>query len=307
MSAVSAVTTHWHSFTTAVRAAAVGKWTLVLTGLGVAPEALRGRHGPCPGCGGVDRFRFHDRDHKGGFVCSQGGGELITGDGFALIMHVLGGDFRTAVTRVADCLGIDPPRGCGVPRWVGRHHEAHQHDRERVHRDHGQGEQAVDARDRAQWIWAAAQPYSTHPYLVRKGIEACGTRLYRGLIVVPARDSRGALQSLGFIAPDGTKRFLRGGRTRGCYFMLGGPTNVVCIAEGFATAASIWQSTGWATACAFSAYNLQAVAETLTAAQAGVRIVLCADDDKVGRSMALVAARAVGGRIALPPKSGVTP
>ncbi len=46
----------------AVRAAAQGRWPWILAGLGVDPDTLKDDHGPCPGCGGVDRFRFDDKD-----------------------------------------------------------------------------------------------------------------------------------------------------------------------------------------------------------------------------------------------------
>ena len=43
-----------------VKIAAHGRWPEILAALGIDPAALRNRHGPCPGCGGRDRFRFDD-------------------------------------------------------------------------------------------------------------------------------------------------------------------------------------------------------------------------------------------------------
>ena len=39
-----------------------GRWAAILPQLGVSPSALTGKHGPCPLCGGRDRFRFDDKE-----------------------------------------------------------------------------------------------------------------------------------------------------------------------------------------------------------------------------------------------------
>ena len=168
----------------------------------------------------------------------------------------------------------------------------------------------ADAAKRAAAIWAASKP-GPHPYLDRKGVEAHGTAVYKGALVVPVRDSTGALTSLQFIAEDGTKRFLTGGRVEGCYFRMGGkPADALCVAEGFATGASIHQATGHPVAVAFDAGNLEPVALALRQKlPAGVRLIICADDDRdteittgcnPGRIKAQAAARAVRGFVALP-------
>ena len=41
-----------------VKAAAAGRGVEILQYLGVPGEALGGKHCSCPGCGGVDRFRW---------------------------------------------------------------------------------------------------------------------------------------------------------------------------------------------------------------------------------------------------------
>lgn len=42
-----------------IKQAAVGKWASILTLMGIDETAFSGRHGPCPICGGKDRFRFN--------------------------------------------------------------------------------------------------------------------------------------------------------------------------------------------------------------------------------------------------------
>ena len=63
--------------------AAAGRWPSVLAGLHInVPDSPR-RHGPCPSCGGSDRFRFDDGG-RGSFICNQCG----AGDGLDLIRKV---------------------------------------------------------------------------------------------------------------------------------------------------------------------------------------------------------------------------
>jgi putative DNA primase/helicase len=127
--------------------------------------------------------------------------------------------------------------------------------------------QHAEARERTAVIWKAATPAdASHPYLARKGIKPHGLRLHKGRLVVRLRDADGVLHSLQFIGPDGTKRFLTGGRVAGCYASIGRPDDGrICIAEGYATGASIHEATGCAVAVAFDTGNLRAVAEAMRA------------------------------------------
>lgn len=109
--------------------AARGRWLQLLAELGVRADCLTGRHGPCPGCGGRDRFRFDDRDGEGTFICSQGGGGNLAGNGIALLNHALGWDFKRACEEIGSRLlrdedrkGYDPARGAVEP--IERQREA---------------------------------------------------------------------------------------------------------------------------------------------------------------------------------------
>jgi len=154
--------------------------------------------------------------------------------------------------------------------------------------------------------WNAAPPSDPqHPYLIAKGVQTHGIKHDGDTLIIPVRDATGELCSLQFIAPNGEKRFLPGGRVAGCYFGIGTPERLVCVAEGFATAASIREATGHAVAVAFNAGNLEAVARALRAKLPNVRIIVCADDDyrtdgNPGVAKASDAARAVGGLVAFP-------
>jgi putative DNA primase/helicase len=77
-------------------------WPAILEQLGIDATYLRDKHGPCPACGGKDRYRFDNRHGRGGFYCNGCG----AGDGFALLQRVHGWDFRTARERVIEAAGM---------------------------------------------------------------------------------------------------------------------------------------------------------------------------------------------------------
>lgn len=166
------------------------------------------------------------------------------------------------------------------------------------------------ARKKAATIWEAAAPApDNHPYLVKKGVCNYGLRLHNGTLVIPLRDSCGILHSLQFIDGAGNKRFLSGGRVQGCYFAIGCPSESIAIGEGYATAASIHESTGLPVAVAFNAGNLLPVAKVLRVKFPHIQIILCADNDErtpgnPGLTKAREAAAAVGGLLAVPPCAG---
>ena len=108
------------------------------------------------------------------------------------------------------------------------------------------------ARHVAARIWSVSRPAPpTHMYLVRKGVDALGLRIHKGVLVVPVRDLAGTLYSLQFISPSGVKRFLKGGRIQGLCCWVGtladltqDDESTLCVAEGFATSASLHQAAG---------------------------------------------------------------
>ncbi|MGQ0526671.1 MAG: toprim domain-containing protein [Alphaproteobacteria bacterium] len=166
------------------------------------------------------------------------------------------------------------------------------------------------AKDKALTIWKAALPApDNHPYLLKKRVRNHGLRLHKRLLVIPMCDGDGNLHSLQFIDNSGNKRFLSGGRKKGCYFLIGSPVESLCIAEGYATAASIYESTGLSAAMALDAGNLMAVAQALRAKFPKMKIILCADNDAAtvgnpGLTKARQAAARIGAYLAVPPCAG---
>ena len=78
-------------------------WPAVLMQFGIPQSALRNKHGPCPGCGGKDCFRFdHAKRGNGSFYCNKFG----AGDGFGLLEHVYGWPFAEARKRIIEAAGL---------------------------------------------------------------------------------------------------------------------------------------------------------------------------------------------------------
>jgi phage/plasmid primase-like uncharacterized protein len=154
--------------------------------------------------------------------------------------------------------------------------------------------------------WFDAEPLCTsHPYLTTKGVQPYDIRQSGDRLLIPLYDSTGVLHSLQTITPGGDKRFLTGGRVKGCFHSITGPDGVLLICEGYATGASLHEATGHAVAVAFNAGNLETVAIDLHAQYPDVKIVIAADDDdqtkgNPGMTKARAAAAAVGGYLAVP-------
>lgn len=83
---------------------AVGRWPGILQQLGLDPKFLNKKHGPCPVCGGSDRYRFDDKGGRGTWFCSQCG----SGDGFALLQRLYGWNFSQAAKEVDRLVGVVP-------------------------------------------------------------------------------------------------------------------------------------------------------------------------------------------------------
>lgn len=162
------------------------------------------------------------------------------------------------------------------------------------------------ASQTAAVLWQQTTPATAaNEYLTRKGIQPHGVKSDGHRLIIPMRDTAGTLHSLQTIAPDGDKRFMPGGRVKGCYHSIGKPAGVLIVCEGYATGASIHQCTGAAVAVAFNAGNLEPVALALRAKYPSLKIIIAADDDhqtdgNPGLIKATAAALAVGGLLAVP-------
>ncbi|MEB6564010.1 DUF3987 domain-containing protein [Acinetobacter towneri] len=101
--------THYNLDFKQAKLLARGRWPEIFNQLGYPFTATApNEHVTCPMCGGVDRFRFDNENGDGSFICSQGTGEPIAGDGFTLLEH--GGkstaEALQAVTHALSAMGL---------------------------------------------------------------------------------------------------------------------------------------------------------------------------------------------------------
>jgi len=81
--------------------AAKGKWRGILLELGLPETSLSGKHGPCPLCGGEDRFRWDNDEGRGTYICSHCG----AGDGMKLATEYTGKQFVELASEIDALLG----------------------------------------------------------------------------------------------------------------------------------------------------------------------------------------------------------
>lgn len=132
----------------------------------------------------------------------------------------------------------------------------------------------------ASSIWKKATPeIGNHKYLQTKCVKPHGIRTNGFELVIPMY-SDGNIWSVQTIDPAGKKRFHKGGKKQGCYYPRGKPGNAICLTEGFATAATIREVTGYAVACCFDSGNLKPVAVSIRKKHPDIKIIICADNDQ---------------------------
>jgi putative DNA primase/helicase len=125
----------------------------------------------------------------------------------------------------------------------------------------------------------------THPYLVRKGFPSVKGLIYGAQLAIPMRDASRYLEpvlNVQLISPDGTKRFLTGGRAGGAVYILGPPhSRYTMLCEGYATGLTLEAAVKMLPGptrivVCFSAMNLERVASLYSGA------VVAADNDQSG-------------------------
>jgi len=189
------------------------------------------------------------------------------------------------------------------------------------------------AARRALAIWQAAKPAAEyHPYLIRKQVKPHALRvgqwkrvittdsgehktlLIENALLLPLFDANGTIRSLQAIFSeqhpilDRDKDFLPSGGLAGLFWWIGAKSETVLICEGFATAATLHEETGFRVYMAFTANNLLAVGRIVRAKLPDAEIIFCADNDQTpgnpGLTKATEAAADVGGSVAVPPIFG---
>jgi len=174
-------------------------------------------------------------------------------------------------------------------------------------------QQYARAAETAERIIKHSAPAAAdHPYLVRKGIEPHGIRRHGIALLIPVTTTGASLASVQHIYPDGTKRFLKGGRMKGGHYVIG--SNVtrpeVLVCEGFATGATLHQETGALVYVAFNAGNLELVTRHAMRRHPFAPCIIAADNDNwtegnPGLTKARAAALATGAKLLVPDFTGM--
>lgn len=192
----------------------------------------------------------------------------------------------------------------------------------------------------AKAIWAKATPVGedSHPYLLKKGIQAhgaCVNAFYArqpqadgswanvlvsdNALLIPRRSYQREIVSLQAIFPNADnalgrdRTYLSGGETKGTYETIGQTQyhegcEVFLLCEGFATGAALHETTGHCAVVAFDAGNLIHVARRMRDKCPEALIIIAADNDQwttqpvenPGLHHAKMAAKAVKGRVMCP-------
>lgn len=152
-----------------------------------------------------------------------------------------------------------------------------------------------EAAKKAQQQWLSFSEDGKSQYLIDKGVKPYGVRFSHSekdgnFIVIPVRDYANHIKSLQFVydvKPDwlsDNKHFLGGGEISGHFHLIGevSPIQPVCFAEGYATAASIHEATGYPVVVCFFSGNIEPVIKIWRENNPTQNFIICADNDQWG-------------------------
>lgn len=277
-----------------------GQWRTVLNNYSVKLPNNK-KHGPCPVCGGKDRFRFDDKNGLGTWYCSQCPEQ--SGGGLKLLSMYLG---KTTMDTAKELVGDDIHRSI-APKRIHT-----------VNYDEVRAANIEQAKKGAKLMIAAATKAS-HEYMTNKGLS--GEWLVNGepmmsregvtpvgdLLLVPVY-KYGELVNVQKITKDGTKRPIVGGDMQGVHHIIDGASKNIAIVEGFATGVTINQATKWKTYVSFNTGNLSAAVKQAKGDHPEANVIIFGDHDKIdenhnrrpGEYYANEAAAAYGAGVVIP-------
>jgi Toprim domain len=154
--------------------------------------------------------------------------------------------------------------------------------------DYEINDKAKDAEPakRARIFWDLSDLRGDSDYLQKKGAGYYGIRFrcnkYGKVAVIPLRDAEGTLWNCQLINSDGTKRFLRGARTKGLFHRLQDLINghPIGVAESYITATTCQELAGIPIVTAFSCHNLVPVSLALQQKYPDSSLIIFADNDR---------------------------
>jgi len=258
------------------------------------------------------RFRISDTRHKG----SKPGRYLLHLDGRPNGIFM---DWRDGNTR-------HKWKPDGSYETLDREEIARRRSARQLDQLRGFEDAAADALD----FWKSCAPLNDglHPYLAAKGVSSqLGTRQGSGkrfglgdvpCVIVPLSNGDGKPMSLQAIREDGERRFWPNSTHEGSHFLVGKDdgSSPIVFCEGFSTAASIHDATGYPVVMCVTSANMVPVARWAGHRWVGREMIVAGDDDwhlldhpkvqrNVGKESALAMARALPGRAIFPDMSGL--
>jgi putative DNA primase/helicase len=213
-----------------------GRWHGILPQLGISAKLLRNRHGPCPMCGGKDRFRFDNRDGNGTWICNKCG----SGDGAELVKRVKGVEFKEAAKMIEGVAGTVANRPNPLPNVV---------DMVKLNRVWNEAKPITLGDDVGQYLYNRCGIERNFPHCLR-----VWKRSTMIALVTDAKGDPASLQRIRISDGRSISKVLMAGRLPDCVsikFHKPSPQGLG-IAEGIETALSasvLFNVPVWATAC----------------------------------------------------------
>ena len=212
---------------------AEGNWRHLLLTLGVDAKFLVNKHGPCPMCGGADRFRWDNQGNGGGFICSQCGG----GDGFDLAIRVTGRTFREVADHIALIMGsTNEYERKGPDEEARRQWDAMRRGWQSAWQPKEDSPVGLYLKSRVGRLWPSnsireGRSKHDHPVMVCKIADHTGTKAVNLHLTFLTEDGKKA-----DISP--AKKVMPGKLPPGCAIRLGPIASMMGVAEGIETAIS---------------------------------------------------------------------
>ncbi len=281
-----------------------GQWATVLGNYGCQLPSGR-KHGPCPVCGGKDRFRFDDKNGRGTWFCSQC--EPNSGGGLLLLSRYIGKSVMDTAKELTGDIKLKT-----IPKkkvHIVNHNEVR--------------EAGIEQAKKGAALLMASSMMSEHQYMNDKGFSdqwpVNGEAIYSkdgiiakgDLLLVPVYKNN-LLVNVQKITKDGVKRPLFGGDMQSVNHVIDGKIKNIAVVEGYATGITINKLTGFKTYVAFNTGNLESAVRQVKTEYPDANIIVFGDHDEIdpahnrrpGEYYANKAADPFAAKVALPPELG---